>query len=382
MTDSAAGRRGLARRELLAGLSGAALSAWALPAIAGMPVDGQAGKLAAAAKALAPGRWFEIEGSPMADVFPARHPAWGTMGPRAVMSAWNGGALDSKRLRLVVTGGGHSDYGGNEIYAFDLATFEWRRLTAPSRYDSNFDIPGEAPIARHTYDGLEYLPDLDSLFMFGAALYPHGNKSDPVAWLFDFAKGRWRRGARAPSNGYPQTAYDAETGRILFHHHRRLMSYDPLRDRWKVLSPDEPWIEVGVAEIDWSTRRFVLLNPKGIFFYDLDRLIISRQVKAETGGDTEIERLTTPGLAYDPLRRRLVAWAGGRAVWSLDTRSFRWTRHDNREGPAPSPRDARGRPKTRGVFGRWRYVPGYDVFVGVNGTGDNVWLYKMPPLEG
>lgn len=298
------------------------------------------------------------------------------------MAAWNGGALDTKRMRLIVWGGGHHGYGGNEVYAFNLRSLEWSRLTNPSPYDADFYTRDGTPISRHTYDGLEYLPNIDRLFMFGEALYPNGNRGDPFVWLFDFDRLLWRRGARSPKNGYPQTAYDVETGRVLFHQYSHLIAYDPVIDRWRVLSRQERFLNVGVAEIDGSTRRFVLVNPKGTFYYNLDRLTVARRFKAETSGDTEIERLVTPGLAYDPVRRRLVAWAGGRAVWSLDTRSFRWTRHNNRDGPAPAERDARGRMKTRGVFGRWRYVPGYDVFVGVNGTGDNVWLYKMPPLDG
>ena len=42
----------------------------------------------------------------------------------AITGAWNGAALDTKRNRLLVTGGGHLDYAGNEIYAFDFGTLE------------------------------------------------------------------------------------------------------------------------------------------------------------------------------------------------------------------------------------------------------------------
>jgi hypothetical protein len=38
------------------------------------------------------------------------------------MAAWGGGAHDTKRDRLIVWGGGHGDYGGNELYAFDVNT--------------------------------------------------------------------------------------------------------------------------------------------------------------------------------------------------------------------------------------------------------------------
>ena len=53
-------------------------------------------------------------------------------GQAAVMSACGGGTLDTARDRLLVWGGGHGDYAGNELCAFDLATLQWSRLTEPS----------------------------------------------------------------------------------------------------------------------------------------------------------------------------------------------------------------------------------------------------------
>src|SRR5213593_285726 len=56
---------------------------------------------------------------------------WGTDGPWAVIAAWGGGALDTQRSRLVLWGGGHADYYGNELYAFDIPTLTWSRVTDP-----------------------------------------------------------------------------------------------------------------------------------------------------------------------------------------------------------------------------------------------------------
>ena len=36
------------------------------------------------------------------------------MGFRAITRAWGGGAFDTRRDRLLLFGGGHNDYGGNE----------------------------------------------------------------------------------------------------------------------------------------------------------------------------------------------------------------------------------------------------------------------------
>ena len=50
-----------------------------------------------------------------------------------LINSWSSGLYDSERQRMVVWGGGHNDYGGNELYAFNLKTLAWEQLTTPSR---------------------------------------------------------------------------------------------------------------------------------------------------------------------------------------------------------------------------------------------------------
>jgi hypothetical protein len=92
----------------------------------------------------------------------------GNEGCSAVIDDWNSGSFDQARNRLLLWGGGHQGYYGNEIYAIDLDTLTTTRLTDPS-YDldgagSQGDVCGEShengtqPASRHTYDGLLYVP--------------------------------------------------------------------------------------------------------------------------------------------------------------------------------------------------------------------------------
>jgi hypothetical protein len=37
-----------------------------------------------------------------------------------ITGAWSGAAADTKRNRLIIMGGGHSAYAGNEVYSLDL----------------------------------------------------------------------------------------------------------------------------------------------------------------------------------------------------------------------------------------------------------------------
>ena len=54
-------------------------------------------------------------------------------GCAGLINSWSSGLYDAERQRMVVWGGGHNDYGGNEMYAFNLKTFAWEQLTKPSR---------------------------------------------------------------------------------------------------------------------------------------------------------------------------------------------------------------------------------------------------------
>ena len=45
-----------------------------------------------------------------------------------VTAAWNSAVMDTRRNRLVVWGGGHADYLGNELYALDVAS---QKISSP-----------------------------------------------------------------------------------------------------------------------------------------------------------------------------------------------------------------------------------------------------------
>src|SRR5262245_24509780 len=77
---------------------------------------------------LRPGEWYEFPNSRIRDVLPSPLPE----GSVTAMLAYSGGAFDTRRNRLMVWGGGHAAYAGNEMYAFDVASGRWSRLTTPT----------------------------------------------------------------------------------------------------------------------------------------------------------------------------------------------------------------------------------------------------------
>lgn len=101
---------------------------------------------------------------------------------------------DSTRERLLIQGGGHADYFGNEIYAInvglDIPTVE--RWTDPSSDVSapspatDGDYPDGLPASFHSYDIVEYAPISDELISAGHA-FVYNTRGDGfgIVWHFD-----------------------------------------------------------------------------------------------------------------------------------------------------------------------------------------------------
>jgi hypothetical protein len=317
----------------------------------------------------------------MSEVFPRRdgHPDWG-IGPRAVTLAWGGGAFDSKRNRLIITGGGHADYGGNEVYEFDLSSVKWKRATEPSRMrevrDREYVVEGsEAPVSSHTYGGLVYLPNMDRVFKFGGSYYRSGNAYDRHAYLYDVETRAWSRRAAAPRPVLtPVADYDVKTGQVLVASASGLLSYDPTADTWQVLRVQDADQAIYAGAIDQDSRRFVIISRFGeMLFYELNESGPRKRATLKGKADWSIR----VGMAYHPPSRQLVLWEGGRELWTVDARTWQVCRIANGAGTAPTATSIGGRAKTHGIYGRWRYVPSLDLFIGYSDSDDNVWLYKL-----
>src|SRR5437879_4054984 len=115
---------------------------------------------------LAPGQWFSAPNSKVQAVmyqFPSGTFFGNTTNMRFFVES--GGSYDSTRNRMIVWGGGHQDYAGNEIYTFDIGTLSWSSVNNPSAFlDSNGTIENsgyypdgsgnpdhQQPRSRHSY---------------------------------------------------------------------------------------------------------------------------------------------------------------------------------------------------------------------------------------
>jgi hypothetical protein len=101
--------------------------------------------------------------------------------PASIILAWSSFAWDSNRARLVLYGGGHANYRGNDVYTWDAASRLWQRASLPSAMVSDslgnwnaVDGVANAPASAHTYDSSMYFPLIDRVVVLGGAADPNG----------------------------------------------------------------------------------------------------------------------------------------------------------------------------------------------------------------
>jgi hypothetical protein len=296
-----------------------------------------------------------------------------TGGCAAVVFAWSGGAYDSRHRKLLVWGGGHNDYWGNEIYGFDLRQGRWERLTDPSpgRLIASADpLADGRPNSRHTYDGVQYIEQADRLFARGGSMSSNGYETT-VTWLFDPDRLQWNAasftaGPRG-SLGY-SSGYDPASGLVLMRTHNALWSYAYATNTWTQvadLSRNEKW-QAKRGAVDTRRQLFWSIGSTDFLVWSI---AAGKQVTDDWAapGAEDIVNATAPGFDYDSKADQFVAWKGG-PVHVLDLATKTW---NVKSGIGAPPAQTEN-----GTYGRWRYLARYNVFILVNGASSNVVFYK------
>ena len=133
---------------------------------------------------------------------------------------------------MIVFGGGHNNYFGSDVHAFDLARREWRRLSDGFVTGEADDYgegaiypdavyPDGSPLPPHTYDYVQYDEvGNDFLLLKGQTELGPNVKAVAIPHLFNLDTLTWRRGPRHPSailNSGGFTTWDAKR-RVLWGH--------------------------------------------------------------------------------------------------------------------------------------------------------------------
>lgn len=371
--------------------------------------------------------WWKVPrvgNSHLSDVYAAPSP--GGFGPQWVMDSWSGGVIDTTRHDLLVCGGGHVAYAGDEVYAFNVDTLLWRvknYYSAPGTGDTE-SAAGGGPASRQTYSILAYDPGRDRMVM-GAGGVLYGS-------LGNFTFGCWEMdcSVESPSsfNGSAWTQLDTmpalPTGQIrsnlvfrpgttkCYYQGTGLQEIDP------TLTAGSQWTDQTSFESDITTNAVTVVpgSPNRLIMVGggtgdgTDGTTVRELVSPwnfegggqnayGTTGDTIIESVGgasggTPGIGYDSNTGKVVCWAGtltggadNRDSYELDLTTKIWTR---KAGIGDVP-DA---PTGNGVFGRFASLGGCGaayagLFVLVNSTTSDVFFFRasgastgFPPLPG
>lgn len=140
--------------------------------------------------------------------------------PGSVVTAWSSVAWDSARGDLLLWGGGHANYAGNEMYVWSGISGEWGRGSLSSRVDSNYlVVDNAAPQSAHTYDNNIYLAVNDMFLTFGGAAFQSGGnfmasngsvveRAGP--WLWDPTKADPNKVGGTTGSGYDPSSLGGE----------------------------------------------------------------------------------------------------------------------------------------------------------------------------
>ena len=330
--------------------------------------------------------WMQIPHSPLMSVAPKPNQfpkTWSVCGPSSVVMAWCGAAFDSKRDRLVIWGGGHADYHGNELYAFDVQKLAWERLTDPFPEPVNDqEVNGDGtPNSRHTYGGLAYLAHADRFFALGGSLAGVGFAKCDRTWTFDFDARKWedrQPTGKLPGGGFCLgCAYDPASKMLYFGSEKNgLFAYDYDKNTWATLD-DQPAVGMGFT-VDTKRGLLVGVGCGHLVVYDITHGNFKQQSLKIPGGGEVINTGNAAGLDYDPVADRIVgwaAWAPGK-IYALDWEAKKWDLLQADGGPMPTATSKNG------VFGRWRYVASVNAFIAVGDAWGDVYFYKYSVGKG
>ena len=141
------------------------------------------------------GSWLRLNSNRFADVWPPLElrakPTGLKPDPAKIIRAWSSFAWDCRRGDLLIYGGGHANYAGNDTYRWRASTGLWERMSLSSEIVEVADgiyaaVDGvfAAPVGAHTYDNNIYLPAIDRFLVVGGSAWNNGG-----AYLYEESPG-------------------------------------------------------------------------------------------------------------------------------------------------------------------------------------------------
>ena len=308
-----------------------------------------------------------------------------------VTAAWNSGAFDTTRNRLIVWGGGHDDYYGNELYSMNLSTLAMTRLNNPSVPVATSCVESLTnpfgPNVRHTYDGLAYMQHVDRLISVSGDPACNPTRVSTDIWTYSFSNGTWQQMSPSGDNilmGFQATdtegtavSYDPVSQFVFIDNRLGLLTYNFATNTLKIRNNQGGNYRAFEATtvIDPIRRYLYTIGGGQMWRWDISAIMagdttatIPNPTAISSSGGSAIVSAPHPGLAWDSTNQRVVAWSGGNTVYALNGATNAWTGTTFSGGPAAI---------AQGTFKRWSYSPTSNVFVVVNSVDSPAYTLRM-----
>ncbi len=349
-----------------------------------------------------------------------------------VIRTWNGAIADTTTNRLIIWGGGHDNYFGNEIYSLNLIAnpitlTRVKDPTVPTNFANDANCidgippgsPNFAPNAREGYGGLVFLPTPNRLMILDGSLaciqgdgssntwtIPLSNISSATSWVHEDPT---LSGTKPNADGdgpYGNVAaYDPNSGLVFVSDSEALYTYKYSTNTYTQITAPKGFI-TGIylsGAIDPTRKLFVLVGGcsagtcaagDGVFVADISNPASTTQQNWTTatladpncaeflsGGVNPINS-ANPGITFDSVANDFVAWPNqGNSVYIMtpDTTNQRLTCQKlTFTGGPPNSADANNQPNTSyGTFGRFRYFPAIDAFVLINDWNIPAYILRL-----
>jgi IPT/TIG domain-containing protein len=274
------------------------------------------------------GTWQELPNTKIRDVLP--DPTGYPIDPLTFEALWNpvnimdysGGVQIPGSREIVVDGGGHHEYPGNEKYSVPYDGRPVSRIGMPSLYtvdgSTNETYPDGRPAQRHTTDSMVFLPDFNAIFKTGGGLW-EGGWPTAAAWLFYLGTQLDERlpdhppGDYGAKSLYSVAKWHPGLNKIVVRGRNYIALYDPFARVWEEKAYGS-WNESEMTGIlDTKRNRLVNIGHGRSEVWDLgtwQRIYDSE----DTAGPIPFSGPTFhdvwgPGFVYDEIGDQYIGWS-------------------------------------------------------------------------
>lgn len=311
---------------------------------------------------------------------------------KSVVQAQSGAATDTTNNRMILTGGGHNDYWGNQIYVMDPVAGTTTRVSDPSPNQNNsgqVNPDGTSP-SSHTQQGLVYLPTENAVLKWalGVGASP---QAQTVTWWIDMnttppswvQKGSLPTGAGIsggnlvldPTSGSNEYVY------FIGYLENTIYRYQPSIDHWTTMPNPGSIIVINGGTCAFNgTGVLYCAGAKelggggpssGVYTYNVAAGTFTN-ITGTLTGCTGLYSQSNPGFVWDSDSSKFVGYVGtGNDVTVFDPVALSCSTVTNSGGPSDPLAD------TYGIYGLFQYYPSLHKFAVVTNATSHAFTLAI-----